>query len=109
MSASVPAWPNKQTRDQFFAEFKELLEKYPHLKSTDDAPERFGEDVVDGYPEFDPTSPLILQGVVIILSYSNLEHFENIQILNPFEQSFYMSYGLLNRASTLFGLDGDDD
>lgn len=107
MPTAMPAWPNKQTRDQFFAEFKELLEKYPHLKSTEDAPERFGEDMEDGYPEFDPASPLILQGIVVILSYSNLEHFEDIQILDPFEQSFYMSYGLLARAGAIFGLDED--
>lgn len=100
---NVAPWPNRKIREDFFAELKVLLDKYPHLGAMDIREVDDEDDIDEGYPAFDPNSPMILQGVVLVLSYSNLEHYENIQILTPFEQSYYMSCGLLTRADTLMG------
>lgn len=106
-------WPTKQVRDNFFEELRALIERYPTLAdrmarsyAEDPADLAWGE-IGDGYPAYDPASPMFLQGIVVLVSYCNLEHFENLTILDPFEQSHYMTAGMVDKAAVL--IDGSND
>lgn len=110
----VPIWPNKKIRDEFFEELRALLEKYPNISNHmirmyDEDPTNACWSPSDGYPIFDPNSPIFLQGVVIVVSHSNMEHYEDLSILEPYDQSHFLSGGILNRASVIYGPDDVTD
>lgn len=102
-------WPDKQKRDEFFDELRALLNKYPNLANYQARKYAFDaanmEAPGDGYPVYDPASPMFLQGVVVLLTHSNMENYEDLQILDPYEQSHYLTVGMLSRASTEFGFE----
>ena len=98
-------WDSKQQRDQFFQELRDLLAKYPNIalnqrREYERRPELLADYEVedDGYPRWDPESPMILHGIVLLVNHSNLEHFEDLQLLIPFEQSNYHTVGMLSNA-----------
>lgn len=101
---TVGPWPDKATWDNFFDDFRALLEKYPMIGNR--MARGYAEDECTcepeaDFPKYDPNSPVFMQGVVIIVSHSNMDGFEDLSILEPFEQSTYLTAGLLSRAYTL--------
>lgn len=111
---AVDVWASKQHRDAFFADLRELMARYPCIangmaREYDSDPTNSkwsGDD--NGYDRFNPKSPMILQGVVVIVSHANLEHFEDMVTLVPYEQSGFMTQGMLTKASSCWGLDPID-
>lgn len=100
----VDVWNNKQQRAEFFAELSTLLEKYANI--AENMARNYTADPTAGWdPEYDPTSPVIVRGIVIVITHANMENFEDLQILEPYDQSHYLTAGMLGRASSIYGLD----
>lgn len=106
----VDVWVNKKQREEFFEELRALIQKYPNI--GDHMKREYAEDPTDsawditGYVSFDPSAPTVLQGVVLLISHTNLDGFEDLQVLEPFDQSHYFTSGMLTRADSMYGLDG---
>lgn len=106
---TTQTWPNRQVHEQFFDELRALLERYPNITDRmimdyEDNPSNPHWSHDGGYDHFSPKSPTFLQGVIVLVSYSNMEHYEDLNVLEPYEQSSFMSVGMLSRASSGYGL-----
>lgn len=109
---TAKTWPDKQTRDTFFDELRALIARYPNLsdhmaRHYENCPEDHGWDEEDGYPAYDLKSPMFLQGVVVIVSHANMEHYEDLDVLTPYEQSGFMTTGMLSRAAVMGSTDDE--
>jgi hypothetical protein len=105
---TVNVWPDKRTRDAFFTELRLLVDRYPNLADhmsrdyADDPTDEHWGDENEDYAKYDPKSPMFLQGIVLVISHTNMEHYEDLTVLDPYEQSSYMTKGILSAASVMF-------
>ena len=104
-------WESKEQRDSFFADLRELINKYPNigtyiLRKYQEEPEDFGRKE-DGYPYFDPESPMFLNSIVVIVTHTNLHNWEDLLVLDPMEQSLYTTTGVVAAALDILHQDGD--
>lgn len=107
---ALDTWTSKQHRDAFFVDLRDLLAKYPNIaghmaREYENDPTNPAWSPDESYDRFNPRSPMIVQGIVLIVSHANLEHYEDVATLSPFEQSTFMTQGLLSKASSSWGLD----
>lgn len=106
-------WANKQQREEFFTKLRAVLDEYPNISQRmihsyqDDPTHACWDHGAEGYVAFDPSSPMFLQGVVLIVTHANLEHYEDLDVLAPYEQSNFMTLGLLTKACSIFGIEGE--
>ena len=101
----IRIWESKDQRDSFFADLRELIGKYPNLgtyifRKYQENPEEFGEQE-DGYPYFDPDSPMFLNSLVLLITHTNVHNWEDLLVLDPMEQSLYTTIGLVDASSAL--------
>jgi hypothetical protein len=78
-------------RNKFHEELAELIAKYPGLSNE---PE-YHEDCDCG---FDPDSPKMLTGVLLVLSYQNMDAYNELFWTDPLHQSHFTSVGLAAAA-----------
>lgn len=50
---------------------------------------------------------MFLQGVVVIVSHANMEHYEDLDVLTPYEQSGFLTTGMLSRAAVMGSTDDE--
>ena len=99
-------WPSKSRRDDFFERFRSLIDDFPELAkaSTEFQELQYGspdeklEDAELGYPSFDAAVPNAVHGIVVILHWRNLDGYEDSMVLEPWEQSEYLTEGLISDA-----------
>lgn len=102
----VDQWPNEAIREEFFGKLRQLIAEYPNLAdrmARDEAESGICDCDPAQHPKFDPSSPVYLQGLVLVISHANMDHFEDISILAPPGQSTFMTKGLIASAKTLEG------
>ena len=92
MSGAI--WKDNDRRAEFFARLEELIGEYPELLGPQD-PDDIVDEVVDGY---DPKSPKIRTGIVLVLAYGNLDYWDELVPTSPLAQSHYMTIGMLHQA-----------
>jgi hypothetical protein len=93
------AFVDKDIREQFFNELRELVGRYPSLANRMARGYEeclLSHDHDDG--EYDPKSPTFLQGIVLLVSHTNMDHYEDMSVLDPMEQSAYLTRGMLHAA-----------
>ena len=94
--SDTPVFDSEQRRNEMWADLDELFNRYPELV------ERAG-DALDGEIDndgilFDPDSPRFIDGKVLILSVRNLQGWETSVVLEPIQQSTFMTHGLISAA-----------
>lgn len=105
-------WSSKEQRDAFFSELRELIGRYQNIgdwqfRKYNEDPEGYPEPD-DGYPSFDPNSPMFLHSIVLIVTHTNMENWENLLLLDPFEQSMYATIGLVASANAILHDEGEE-
>ena len=87
---------DRKTRDAFWHDIREVIDRYPSIIDNLDAMLEGDEDG-EGIP-YDSASPKLIDGLVLIISIRNLDGWESSCTLDPYEQSAYMTQGLLNAS-----------
>lgn len=98
-------WPNTARRDEFFQRLAALIDEFPEISSfLRRAYEASHFDGIDIEPEwaYNPESPTIIQGLVLIVSTTNMEMWEDVMVMDPTRQSQYLTEGLLNAAQRMW-------
>lgn len=108
MSEEVSLWPKVARRNEFFAKLEALIDEYPEL--TDSMSRQYKLDpsgpyweAQDDEPKYDPTSPVMVTGIVLVVSTTNTEGWEDIIVTEPFRQSSFMTHGLIGEALSFTG------
>jgi hypothetical protein len=106
MDGVVQVWPSKDRQDEFFDRLRSLVAEFPELASHqarlfEDDPADECWTAADGFPAYDPTSPVDLGGLVVVTLFRNLDNFESMHVLTPVEQSNYLDLGLLQAAARM--------
>lgn len=84
---------NRTKRDEFHRRLKELMGEYPEMfESPEDA---------EHCEHYDPSSPKVITGLVLVYSTQNLDRFEEIFWTDPAEQVHWLGIGLLKSAAAL--------
>lgn len=92
MSGAI--WKDEERRTEFFARLEHLLGDYPELLGPQDQ-EDIVDEVLNGY---DPNTPKLCNGIVLVLAYGNLDHWDELVTTQPKAQSHYMTIGMLHQA-----------
>jgi len=74
---------------EFFERLEELVAQYGEL-------ELFGDVSED--PDFDPASPRILEGIVLILSHRNMQGVSSLTCIDKLHQNRFFTMGMLQGA-----------
>lgn len=97
-------FPDRATQDRFFVELRELIERYPSIggrmaATFEGDPDAEWAAPCDSYHKgFDPASPMLCDGLIVIVSHRNLDGFEDMSVIRPRETSHYQDLGLLHAA-----------
>lgn len=92
-------WKSKDQRAAFWQEIDELLSRYPEvMNGLDLLYEHHDSNDCPCGEEYDPKTLKFFNGKVFILSCKNLDEHEGIVVLDPQEQSMYMTVGLLKKS-----------
>jgi hypothetical protein len=92
------AFPDNDTRNRFWDELSELLDRYPSIVEGFIEACKENADVDDLVP-FDEFSPVVRNGIVLIMAFRNLDNHESLLTLDPMQQSEYMTQGMLSVAA----------
>ena len=84
-------------RDEFWGRLSAFLDEFPEL--IDMPAEAFVDDDLELEVDFDPKEPKMIDGVVLIFSVRNLSGHEVDVIMDPPNQSVYMTKGLITSAA----------
>jgi hypothetical protein len=79
-------------RKEFHEKLVALIGEYPELAV---------DPLEDEYEGFDPESPRMLQGHVLVLSYENLDGYGQLLWSAPFDQNYYQTLGMLAKAADI--------
>jgi hypothetical protein len=90
---------DNERRARFWEEFSQLVERYPEI--SDGLDDVLSGDMDERGILYDPDSPKFVQGTVIIMSIRNVDHWESMFVIEPPEQSHYMTYGLIASAADM--------
>jgi hypothetical protein len=103
MPKLVSAFVTPARRGEFFDKLDALLNEFPEIESR--MKRSYAEDPTDPYwtddeehQEFDPASPVVRTGIVLVLAHSNMQQWEDISWLDPLTQPHFMTKGLLATA-----------
>jgi hypothetical protein len=98
----------QERREEFWARLNAVFDDFPELRSglkksygDQDALDDGDSMLMDMLGPFDETAPTFVDGMVLVLSIRNTQHYENMCVLEPKTQSSYMTAGLLNQADKL--------
>lgn len=94
---------SRARRDLFWQKFNALVEEFPEMINGIDA--ILNGDIDEEGLLYNPQSPKFVQGAVVVLSIRNLDHWESMFVIDPPEQSQYMTGGLLSAAHYLQSAD----
>ena len=101
-------WLSTKRRDEFFSRLDALIHEYPELHNvmareySDDPSADYWDSGCD-IPNFDPNAAVFQQGVVLLISTSNVDNWEDLVITGPLRQSQYMTAGMIHAAMNLMG------
>jgi hypothetical protein len=104
VSEMAPLFPDRATQDRFFAELRELIERFPSIGGrmaatfAADPSADWAQPVEGHHAVFDPASPMLCDGLVVIVSHRNLDGFEEMSVIRQRESSHYHDLGLLTAA-----------
>ena len=108
MSEEVSTWPKIARRNEFFDRLSALMDEYPEL--TNQMSRQYAVDpsapyweLRDDEPAYDPASPVMVTGIVLIISTSNTEGWEDVTVTEPFRQSSFLTHGLIGEALSFTG------
>lgn len=107
---TIPVWKKRENRNEFFKELEALLDKYDDLstlmsRSYEDDPHDCEPD--DDCPPYDPNTPVVLTGMFLIVSYSNMDGYESICHVWPEGQSQFLNRGLVRITEKDMGKGGE--
>lgn len=97
-------FPDRATQDRFFTELRDLIDRYPSIGGRMSATAADNPDAEWAAPQpgwhngFDPSSPMLLEGLVLVVSHRNLDGFEDLSVIRQRESSHYQDLGLLTAA-----------
>ena len=98
------AFKTRADLDQFWREITEVIERYPYiLDSLDSAYEH--QETDDLYPDdkpYDPTSPKVIIGAVLLLGVSNLDGDDSWVLFQPTLQNSMITAGLVASAAVRY-------
>lgn len=86
-------WRDVDRQQAFFAKLEGLLSEFPEIVDRD--VEELTDEILDGY---DPSSPKMLTGLVVLVAHDNLADWSEMTVLHPRQQSHYMTTGMLHQA-----------
>lgn len=89
-------WKDDARHESFFAAVEALLDEYPELAAGDDDEEV--DAILDGY---DPASPKVVSGIVVLVAHGNLDGWSELTYTAPPHQSHYLTVGMLYKALRL--------
>jgi len=99
-----PLFPDRATQDRFFSELRELIDRYPSIggrmaaTAADDPGADWALPVPGYHSGFDPSAPMLLEGIVLVVSHRNIDGFEDLSVIRQRESSHYHDLGLLTAA-----------
>lgn len=85
-------------RDEFWADINEVMARFPEVGRLPDS-SFTDEDKDNGGNYFDPSSPCMIDGMVIVYSVRNLQGFEMLVVSDPTAQSQFVTKGLIASAA----------
>lgn len=87
---------NKQRKEKFFDRLNELISEYPEIISPyeDEDDDDHDEDC-----DFDPNSPKVVTGMVLLITTNDLNNYETLFFEKPLEQSHFHTVGMVKAAS----------
>lgn len=100
--ADVPMpFDTKARRIEFFDRLDQLLNDYPELQTR--MLRSYEEDPADEHwisqeENFDPQSPTLRTGLVLVIAHANMQMWEDVTFLEPPNQSRFLTAGLLTNA-----------
>lgn len=83
-------------RAEFWRKMEALIEEYPEIFSSFD--DHLAGDMDERGILYNPETPKFVQGLAILCSVRNVDHWESMFVLDPPEQSHYFTFGMLNAA-----------
>lgn len=83
---------NAEERDSFFNELSRLIDRYPNLITSVPCNN-------PDHPHPDPNAPKAVTGIVIIVSTSTTDDFEEIFFEAPIGQSVFHTGGMIEASS----------
>lgn len=92
-------FPDPARRQEFWERFETLMNDFPEIMTSFDA--HLGGDIDERGILFNPDSPKFWQGFVLVVSVRNVDHWESMFIVDPPEQSGYMTSGMLTCATAM--------
>ena len=108
MTTDAPIWPKRQRQDEFFARLEALMSEYPEI--TNVMSRQYALDPADSMwestndqPGYDPSSPVMVTGIVLIVTSTNTEGWEDMTVSEPYQQSIYMTHGIIGEALSITG------
>ena len=78
---------------EFFARLEDLVAQYDELALP-------SIDLCED-PDFDPAAPKMIDGMVVVICYKNIQGFEELMTIAPLHQNSYLTIGLLSEASVM--------
>jgi len=96
------AFGGEERRIEFFDRLSDLLDDFPELQTrmqrshqNDPSDDHWYDE--DG-EDFDPQSPTLRTGIVLVIAHANMQMWEDISFLEPPHQSRFLTVGLLTEA-----------
>lgn len=83
-------------QDAFFDALEGLIAEYPEITNGD--PDDLADEITDG---FDPSSPKMLAGLVLLLATNNVDGWSELTVLRPRNQLHYFTTGMLHQGLSL--------
>lgn len=103
-----PVWPDTTRRNEFFDRLQTLIGEYPELTST--LVRMHQQDPADSYwdqlgdtPGYNPSSPVMITGIALLIATTNTEGWEEMVLTEPHGQSIYMTHGMIGEALNMTG------
>jgi hypothetical protein len=96
---------DRERRDEFWSLLRLLIEKFPEMLDGLDKvyEDDLREEDIEHYEiqrgkKYDSSSPKFMSGMVLVCQVMNLDNDESMFVISPFEQSEYLTAGLLAMA-----------
>ncbi len=86
---------NKDRKKEFFSRLDQLILEYPELTTPYHTPDC---DHEDEDPDFDPSAPKVITGVILLVTTCDLNNYEGMFLERPYEQSHFHTLGMVHAA-----------
>ena len=102
---NIAVWPDTVRRNEFFAKLEALIQQYPELTTTLSrqyaAGSEYGFETEGDWPPYDPNSPTMINGLVLVITTVNMDGWEDLVVTEPTAQSRYLTGGIVSKALEL--------